>query len=126
MTDFAREIEKLHDVLVLLPTAASDDESATVASIALSAGGVDAIIRRALATEIAAHTLSGDRRPHKVDYRFGVIRPSKRWPLRVEGEGVEDEDNAGNDPEDEGGRGRPQFEPLVVLRFFRRENERFR
>ena len=109
MTDFAREIETLHDVLVLLPTAPSDDESATVASIALSAGGVDDIIRRALATEIAAHTLSGDRRPHKVDYRFGVIRPSKRWPLRVEGEAGVDDGEAGNEPEDEEGHGRPQL-----------------
>lgn len=110
MIDFAREIEQLHGVLVQLPAASGDEESATVASIAMSAGDVDDIVRRALATEVAAHTLSGDRRPHKVDYTFGVIRPSKRWPLPVNGEsGVEDENNAGNDDEDETGDDRPQL-----------------
>jgi predicted acylesterase/phospholipase RssA len=118
MGDFAREIEQLHGVLVQLPAASGDEESATVASIALSAGDIDDIVRRALATEVAAHTLSGDRRPHKVDYTFGVIRPSKHWPLPVNGEaGVENEDNAGNDDEDETGDDRPQLAGIRYRHF---------
>ena len=53
------------------------------AAIALSAGGSEMVVKRALAVEMVLHALTADRRPHKVDYRLATIRPDANWPLRA-------------------------------------------
>jgi hypothetical protein len=77
MHDFSATVAKLHGTLAGL----EPKTRALAAAIGLTAGGADAVVKRALAMEVVLHSLTPDRREHKVDYRLRTIRPDHRWPF---------------------------------------------
>jgi hypothetical protein len=81
MHDFAAAVAGLHDDIAALPPGSASAEAARQSAVALTAGGPDMVVKRALAVEVALHALTTDERPHKVDYRLATIRPDHVWPL---------------------------------------------
>jgi hypothetical protein len=83
MAQFAATMSGLHSLLAGLPvpTIHDGDPSAVAIALSFTDGGVDMVVKRTIATEIAMHALGADDRPHKIDYKFETIRPAKSWPL---------------------------------------------
>jgi Protein of unknown function (DUF3376) len=89
MAQFADTVASLHEVVAGLPPSPGSDPVDDPVKIAraVTGGGAETVIKRAIATEISMHAMTSDERRHRVDYRFDTIRPDVGWPLPIDDDG---------------------------------------